>query len=296
MASGLRDIKRRIKSVQSTKKITRAMELIAASRVVKAQQAMMRAHPYAEAITAALSELYSNGGSDLKHSYLELRTPVKNAAVIVITSDRGMAGAYSSSILRHSEELYARLRREGTEPKVFVTGRKGAAYYRFRSRPVFKAWTGFSERPQYDNVKEIADAALDAYKDGEVDEIYVVYTRFITSFTQKPEVRRFLPLEVEEVEPTNHGPRPQYEYEPDAPTVLNSLLPRYIEARLFSAFLESAASENAARRRAMSTATDNATELIGAYTRQYNQARQAAITQELMEVVAAAEAFGSADR
>lgn len=293
MASGLRDIKRRIRSVQSTKKITRAMELIAASRVMKAQQAMTRAHPYADAITQAIAELYANGAGDLKHSFFQSRTPVKNAAVIVITSDRGMAGAYSSSILRQAEELYARLRAEGSEPKIFATGRKGNAYYRFRRRPVFKSWSGFSERPDYDNVKEVADAALDAYKDGEVDEIYVVYTRFVSAFTQRPEVRRFLPLEVEEVEAEATGPRPQYEYEPDPATVLNALLPRYIEARLFSAFLESAASENASRRRAMSTATDNATALIGDYTRQYNQARQAAITQELMEVVAAAEAFGS---
>jgi F-type H+-transporting ATPase subunit gamma len=291
--AGLRDIKRKIKTVNSTKKITRAMELIAASRVAKAQAAMQRARPYADAITAALSELAANEGSELRHSFLNPRENPQAAAVIVVTSDRGMAGAYSSSVLRQGEELFAKLRQDGIEPKLFVTGRKGVAYYRYRQRNIAGHWSGFSESPVYENAKEVADAALDAYVKGEVDQIFAIFTHFQSSFIQRPEVRRFLPLEVKEVQVEQRGPRPQYEYEPDADTVLQSLLPRYIEARLYSAFLESAASENAARRRAMSTATDNATELIGEYTRQYNQARQAAITQELMEVINAAEAFGS---
>lgn len=290
--AGLRDLKRQIRSVQSTKKITRAMELIAASRVIKAQQRMQQSRPYAEAITAALRELSANGGASLRHSYLRPRPEVRNAAVIVVTSDRGMAGAYSSSVLRQAEELYAKLRNDGVQPKVYVTGRKGTAYYRFRRRVVEGSWVGFSDNPSYLDAKVVAGQALEAFKAGEVDEIYVVYTRFLSSFTQQAEVRRFLPLEVRVVERTvKPGPRPAYEFEPDAATVLDSLLPRYIEARLFSAFLEATASEYAARRRAMNTATENAGSLIEDYTRQYNQARQAAITQELMEVVGAAEAF-----
>lgn len=293
MAQGLRDLKRRIKTVQSTKKITRAMELIAASRVVKAQQRMQHAKPYADAITVALQELSSNAGVELSHSYLKPREVVRNAAVIVVTSDRGMAGPYSSNVLRQAEELYERLRKDGVTPKIFVTGRKGAGFYRFRRRHVEGSWVGFSDNPTYDDAKQAADAALEAFKNGEVDEIYAVYTNFVTTFTQQAVARRFLPLEVRvsKTRVVRKGPRPLYEYEPDATTVLDRLLPRYIEARLFSAFLEASASEYAARRRAMNTATENAGNLIDDYTRQYNRARQASITQELMEVVGAAEAF-----
>lgn len=291
--AGLREVKRAIKSVQSTKKITRAMELIAASRVMKAQARMKTARPYADAITAALSEL-SSASSNLTHSYLQPRETVRTAAVIVVTSDRGMAGPYSANVLRQAEELFARLRRDGVEPRILVTGRKGGAYFRFRQRPILQAWSGFSEMPNYDNAKEVADTAIEAYKNGEVDEIYAVYTTFKSSLTQEAIVRRFLPLEVVDVEPVADAPRAaEYAYEPDADTVLDRLLPRYIEVRIFTAFLEASASEQASRRRAMSTATENATSLIEDYTRQYNQARQASITQELMEVVGAAEAFGS---
>ncbi len=291
MGAGLRDVKRRIRTVQSTKKITRAMELIAASRVAKAQQRMRSARPYADAITAALSELSSNGG-DLTHPYLEERETVRNAAVIVVTSDRGLAGPYSSNVLRQAEELIMRLRGDGVEPKLYVTGRKGIAYFKFRSRALAQSWGGFSDDPHYGDAKAVADVAIQAFKNGEVDEIYGVYTHFATPLTQRAVARRFLPLEVVETErPENVERPPSYEYEPDANTVLDSLLPRYIEVRLFTAYLESAASEHAARRRAMSTATDNATNLIGDLTRQYNRARQAEITQELMEVVGAAEAF-----
>lgn len=295
MALGLRDLKRRIKSVQSMKKITRAMELISASRVVKAQQRMQHAKPYADAITAALREVSANAGSEVLHSYLKPRAQVRNVAVIVVTSDRGMAGAYSSSVLRKAEGLFVDLRARGAEPQLFVSGRKGVTYFRFRRRAIAQSWSGFSDNPSYDNAKDLADAALEAYRNGEVDEIYAVYTRFISSFKQEAVVRRFLPLEVKTVERTSDAPKPAYEYEPDATTVLDQLLPRYIEARLFSAFLEATASEHAARRRAMNTATENAGNLIDEYTRQYNQARQAAITQELMEVVGAAEAFSGSD-
>jgi F-type H+-transporting ATPase subunit gamma len=293
MAGNLREIDRRRKSAQSIKKITRAMELIATSRVTKAQQRMRASRPYAEAITTALSEL-SSSGEGMAHSYLMPRAVRSKAAVIVVTSDRGLAGAYSASVLRQAEELIARLRDENVEPVLYVTGRKGSAYFKFRRRPTEREWVGFSDKPEYVNAKEVADLALDAFTNGDVDEIYVVYTDFVSALKQKPEVRRLLPLEVVDVdEPYEPEVQAQYEYEPSATVVLDQLLPRYIEARVFNAFLESAASELAARRQAMSTATENAGNLITEYTRQYNSARQAAITQELMEVVGAAEAFKS---
>ena len=292
MAQGLRDVKRRIKSVQSTKKITRAMELIAASRVMKAQQRVRQARPYAEAITAALSDLASNAGAELHNSFLDPRTERRKAAVVVVSSDRGLAGAYSSSVLRQAEELFARLRNEGVEPVTYVTGRKGTAFYRFRRRNVAGSWVGFSDSPSYENAKEVADAVIDAYKNEEIDEIFIVYTQFVSSLVQRAVARRLLPLEViDTVDAPATTYLPAYDYEPDIDTVLNQLVPRYIEARVFSAFLEASAAEQAARRRAMSQATENATGLIEQYTREYNQARQAAITQELMEVVGAAEAF-----
>jgi F-type H+-transporting ATPase subunit gamma len=288
MAGSLNDIKRRMKSAQSMKKITRAFELIATSKVTRAQQQMRMSRPYATAITAALSELASV--SELRHPYLEVR-PRNKAAVIVVTSDRGLAGAYSSSVLKQAEELVVALRKDNVEPVMYVAGRKGQAYFRFRQRAIAGSWTGFSDSPTYDDAKAVADAALGAFRDGEVDEIYLVHTDFISLLSQKPEVRRLLPLEVVDTEYTGPVVRPLYEYEPSADVVLDQLMPRYIESRLFAAFLESAASELAARRNAMSTATENATALIEQYTRQYNQARQAGITQELMEVVGAAEAF-----
>jgi F-type H+-transporting ATPase subunit gamma len=289
MAGSLRDIKRQIKTVQSTKKITRAFELIATSRVAKAQQAMRASRPYASAITAALSELASSG-ADLRHPYLEARER-RRAAVIAITSDRGLAGAYSSNAIKQAEELCADLRKDGVEPVLYLSGRKAAAYYRFRQRPFAEAWNGYSDSPTYDHAKAIATAALEAYRNGDVDEIFIVYTDFVSLLSQKPEVRRLLPLEVVETEDESDDTPPQYEFEPNAEAVLDQLMPRYIESRLFAALLESAASELAARRNAMSAATENATTLIGEYTREYNQARQAGITQELMEVIGAAEAF-----
>ncbi len=293
MAGNLRDINRKRKSAQSIKKITRAMELIAASRVVKAQQRMKASRPYAEAITAALSELSSAAGHGFAHSYLMPRENRTRAAVIVVTSDRGLAGAYSASVLRQAEELFKRLDNEGVQPVPYVTGRKGIAYFKFRRRELAYSAAGFSDTPTYDDAKAVADEALQAYTTGDVDEIYVIFTDFVTALTQRPVVRRLLPLEVVDVDEPQEprGARPLYEYEPDAATVLDKLLPRYIDARVFNAFLESAASELSARRQAMSTATENAGDLITEYTRQYNSARQAAITQELMEVVGAAESF-----
>ncbi len=297
MAQGLRELRGRMRSVSSMKKITRAFELIAASRVVKAQHRMQQSVPYAAAITAALSELSAMEDGELEHTYLEDRKERRSAGLIVVTSDRGLAGPYSSAVLRETEALCNMLREDGVEPKLFVTGRKGAAYFKFRGRDVVRSWGGFSEHPKFKHAREIAQASVDAFMAGEIDEIYAVYTHFVSSFTQRPIVRRFVPLEVVDVDANGESePHALYSFEPSPAAVLERLLPRYIESRLYSALLEASASEQASRRRAMSTATDNATTLLEDYTRQYNRARQAQITQELMEVVGAAEAFSGSKR
>ena len=297
MGAKLREVRRRIRSVQSTMKITRAMELIATSRIAKAQQRVEAARPFADRLTEAISDIAS-ASSALKHPLLEQRPEPKGAAVFVVTSDRGLAGAYSSSVLRRAEELLAKLREEGKEPKLFVTGRKGVSYYRFRRRAVEASWTGFSETPTYEKAKEIADAMLERFTGGDVDEIHGVFTDFISATRQRPVARRFVPLVVEEVErpAEQRGPLAQYEFEPEPHALLEALLPRYIETRVFNALLEDAAAENAARRRAMSAATDNAEELIKVLTRVANQARQSEITTEISEIVGGAEALRQAGK
>ena len=290
MAGQLRVVRRRIRSVQSTMRITRAQELIAASRVVKAQQRVEAARPYTTEMTRALTNV-ANTEVTLSHPLLEQRPDRSAAAVLVVTSDRGLAGPYNANVLRLTEELLARLRADGMEPRLFVAGRKGIAYYRFRQRPVADSWLGFSESPSYDHAKEAADRMLEAFLDHEVDEIHAVYTDFVSAVTQRTVARRFIPLVVEERRERPPHPIPMYLFEPGAQEVLGALLPRYIEARVFTAMLEAAASEHAARRKAMSAATDNAEELIEDLTREYNQARQAEITQEIMEIVGGAEAL-----
>ncbi len=294
MAGQLRVYRRRIRSVQSTKKITRAMELIAASRIVKAQQRVAAAKPYAEAITSVVSAVASQ--TTVTHPLTTARPTPRRAAVLVVTSDRGLAGAYNANSLRAGEELNALLRTDGKEPVPYLVGRKALGYYRFRGRDVTNSWTGFSEQPSYANAKQVADSLIAAFvrgsEDGGVDEIHVVYTEFLSALTQRAVARRVLPLVVEYTdEPPPEGALPLYEFEPSAEDVLDALLPRYIEARLYSALLESAASESAARRRAMKAASDNADELIKTLSRAANAARQAEITQEIMEIVGGAEAL-----
>jgi F-type H+-transporting ATPase subunit gamma len=286
----LRIVRRRIRSVQSTMKITRAQELIAASRLVRAQQRVAQSRPYTRQLTHALSEIATTEGR-LDHPLLERRPEVRAAAVLVITSDRGFAGPYNANVLRTTEELTARLRQDGVEPRMYVVGRKGVSYYRFRQRDLTQSWIGFSDLPRFDNAKEVADTLLGAFLEGEVDEIYAIFTDFVSAAVQRPQAVRFIPLVVEEGTERPPQPIPMYVFEPDPEAVLDALLPRYIAARVYTAMLESAASEQAARRRAMSAATDNAEELIEVLTRQYNQARQAAITQEIMEIVGGAEAL-----
>jgi F-type H+-transporting ATPase subunit gamma len=297
MGAQLRVYRRRITAVQSTKKITKAMELIATSRIAKAQQRVKESSPYAEAITETVTIVASS--SSTEHILTTERESPGRVAVLVITSDRGLAGAYSSTALRSAEQLNVRLREEGMDPVPYVVGRKGVAYYRFRSREMAENWTGFSEQPQYENAREIADTLIDAFvkgsEDGGIDEIHLVFTEFVSMITQRTKTVRLLPLVVEETE-TEEGPMPLYEFEPSAEGVLDALLPRYLQSRIWNALLQSAAAESASRRRAMKSASDNADELIKTLTRAANAARQAEITQEIMEIVGGAEALsGTSD-
>jgi F-type H+-transporting ATPase subunit gamma len=290
MAAQLRVVRRRIRTVQSTQKITRAFELISASRVVRAQQRVVASRPYTNLITQALTSV-ANTEVTISHALLESRAEIKAAGVLVITSDRGLAGPYNANVLRTGAELMARLQADGIEPRLYVAGRKGVAYYRFRRRELADNWTGLADRPEYDDAKQVADTMLQAFLNHEVDDLHIVYTDFVSAGTQRAVAQRIIPLVVEDTHERPPEPIPMYIYEPDAQGVLDALLPRYVEARVFTAMLESAASEHAARRRAMKAATDNANELIEDLTREYNQARQAEITQEIMEIVGGAEAL-----
>jgi F-type H+-transporting ATPase subunit gamma len=292
MGAQLRVYRRRIRSVQATKKITRAMELIAASRIVKAQQRVAASTPYAEAITETVTIVASSSSTD--HILTTERPDPGRVAVVVVTSDRGLAGAYSATALRTAEQLSARLREDGKEPVPYVIGRKGLAYYRFRNRKIGEGWSGFSEQPQYSDARTVAHALIDGFVTGSdgggIDEIHLVFTEFVSMVTQKSKAVRMLPLVVQETE-DDEGPLPLYEFEPSAEGVLDALLPRYVVARVYNALLQSAASESSARRRAMKSATDNADDLTKALTRAANAARQAEITQEIMEIVGGAEAL-----
>ncbi len=298
MALSVREYRARIKSTESMKKITRAMELIAASRIIKAQQRAQSAAPYARELTRAVSAVatYSN----VDHPLTREPENSRRVAMLIVTSDRGLAGAYSSSVLREAERLAEKLRGEGKEIDVYLCGRKGEAYYRFRGRPVVQSWTGFSDQPSYEAALEVGTTLIDAFldEDGEhaVDEVHVVYTRFRSMLLQEPTAVRLLPLEVVEGEerPASDEVLPLYEFEPSAEAVLDNLLPQYVQSRIFFAFLQAAASELAARQKAMKSATDNADELIKKYTRIANQARQAGITQEISEIVGGVNALADA--
>lgn len=305
MGAELRVYRRKIRSVNATKKITKAMELIAASRIVKAQARVAQSTPYAEAITRAVSAVASF--SNVDHPLTSVKPATEEgedsgparAAMLLLTSDRGLAGAYSSNAIKEGERLTGLLHDQGKKVVPYVVGRKGVGFYRFRSREMAGEWTGFSESPTYADAKEVADALIEAFltpnDEGGVDEIHIVYTQFVNLVTQKTVTRRLLPLEFEETtEEPEGGAFPLYEFEPSAEAVLDALLPRYIDSRVYNAMLQSAASELAARRRAMKSATDNAQELVKSYTRLANAARQAEITQEISEIVGGAEALASA--
>ncbi len=310
MAVSLREYRARIRSVESTKKITRAMELIAASRIIKAQQRAQAAAPYARELTRAVSAVASY--SNVEHPLTVEPENPQRAAILVVTSDRGLAGAYSSSVLKEAERLAEKLRGEGKEVDFYVAGRKGVAYFSFRRRPLVQSWTGFSDQPDYDTACEIGNALIEAFladnDEGETnigrpessspcDEVHVVYTRFRSMLVQEPAAVRLLPLEVVEGEerPESEEMLPLYEFEPSPAEVLDALLPRYVQSRIYYSLLQAAASELAARQRAMKSATDNAEELIKKYTRIANQARQAGITQEISEIVGGVNALADAN-
>ena len=300
MAASLRVYRQRIRSVTSTKKITRAMELIAASRIVKAQQRSREAAPYARAITRAVSALASF--SDVDHPLTTERPEIKRAAMLLITADRGLAGSYSSGVIREGDRLSERLRKAGKEVVPYVMGRKGTAFYSFRSRHIEQSWAGDSDAPQFEVAREVGQTLVDAFlagsDEGGVDEINIVFTRFVNMVKQEPTVIRLLPVEVvDEVaavqKESSTDLQPLYSFEPDPATVLDALLPQYIQSRIYSAMLSAAASELAARQRAMKSATDNASDLIRKLEQQANAARQAAITQEISEIVGGADALAS---
>ncbi|MGQ0632812.1 MAG: F0F1 ATP synthase subunit gamma [Sporichthyaceae bacterium] len=308
MGAQLRVFRQRIRSVKSTAKITRAQELIASSRIIKAQQRTVAAQPYARAITRAVTALVSQAGS-VDHPLLtEKKASATRSAVVLLTSDRGFCGGFNANVLREAEALTSLLREEGSVVVPYVSGRKGTTWYRFRKRAMAGEWSGFSDRPTYEDAKAIAETVIEAFstptEEGGVDEIHLVYTEFVSMLTQRVTVRRILPLEIEEVDAGSAaasaasgeggGPLPQYDYEPDEAEVLDALLPRYVESRFYYALLTSAASEFAARRRAMKSATDNANELVDILTRSANQARQAEITQEISEIVGGANALADA--
>ncbi|GIH13469.1 F0F1 ATP synthase subunit gamma [Rugosimonospora africana] len=304
MPAQLQAMRRKIRTVKSIKKITKAQELVATSRIARAQERVGAARPYADAITQVLSALASKAAID--HPLLVPRERVRRAGVLLITSDRGLAGGYNINAIRTAEQLMARLREDGKECVLYVIGRKGVAYYRFRNRPIEASWTGFSEQPQFENAREVGETLIKAFTAGAdddlgdpghdgvhgVDELHVVSTQFRSLMTQAPAANFLAPMQTEHAE----GLLPAYEFEPDPETLLDALLPKYINTRIFAALLDSAASESASRRRAMKAASDNADDLLTTYTRAMNSARQADITQEISEIVGGANALAAAGR
>ncbi|MFM8774536.1 MAG: F0F1 ATP synthase subunit gamma [Actinomycetota bacterium] len=306
MAATLRELRGRIRSAESIKKITRAQELIATSRIAKAQARVEAARPYSAEITNMLSNLAAEAALD--HPLLVPRAEPKRAGVLVVSSDRGLCGGYNANVLRQAEELMALLRQEGKTPVLYVIGRKALSYFSFRNWTITRSWVGISEKPTYEDAQEIAEFLVDAFLAGSddfgddpgedgilgVDELHIVFTEFRSMLSQYAEARRIAPLEVEYVGEESSGPHTLFSFEPDANTLFESLLPRYIATRIFSALLESSASESASRRRAMKAATDNADDLIKVLTLMANRERQAQITQEISEIVGGANALAEA--
>jgi F-type H+-transporting ATPase subunit gamma len=307
MAATLRELRGRIRSAGSIKKITKAQELIATSRIGKAQNRLQSARPYAFEITAMLTTLAAEAALD--HPLLVEREDAKRAGVLVVTSDRGLCGGYNSNVFRRAEELFSLLRQDGKTPIVYTVGRKALNYYRFRNWKITDSWNGFSEQPTYENAQEIAATLVDAFLAGAddhgddpgpdgilgLDELHIVYTEFKSMMSQNAVAHRIAPMVVEYVE-EDTGPHTLYSFEPDATTLFDALLPRYLATRVYAALLESAASELASRQRAMKSATDNADDLIKALTLEANRERQAQITQEISEIVGGANALADASR
>jgi len=310
MAGSVRVLRRRIRTTRSMKKITKAMELVATSRIAKAQARVAASLPYSSAITIVLTALASN--ASINHPLLQARPVVRRAGVLVITSDRGLCGGYNANAIRTAEQLISRLRDEGKQVFLYVVGRKGVGYYRFRNRPIEASWTGFSEQPTFADAREIGVTLIKAFVAGAddtdehggaddvlgVDELHIVHTQFRSLMTQVPVANQLAPMQVVETEAddTVGGILPAYEFEPEPDTLLDQLLPKYINTRIYAALIDAAASESAARRRAMKAATDNADEMIRTLTREMNSTRQASITQEISEIVGGANALTAAGR
>jgi F-type H+-transporting ATPase subunit gamma len=312
MGAELRVIRQRVRGVKSIAKITRAQELIASSRIIKAQERVRASAPYAREITRALSQVISHDIS-IDHPLLREDPESTRVAVLLVTSDRGFCGGYNANVIREAESLMSLLREEGKQPVPYIVGRKGITWYRFRQREIADQWSGFSDRPNFVEAEQIGQTLVGQFLkppgEGGLGEIHVVYTEFVSMLRQRVEVRRLVPLEIEEAEAEGAGPDaepgveagegerkllPEYEFEPSPEEVLDTLLPNYIESRIWHMLLQAAASEHAARRRAMKSATDNANELVDKLTMEANQARQAEITQEISEIVGGANALAEA--
>ncbi len=297
MGAQLRAVRQRIRGIQSTAKITRAQELIAASRIIKAQQRVRASAPYAAELERAVEAVVSRS-SNIDHPLVREHGRSQRAAMLVITSDRGFCGGYNANVLREAGRLRTALEARGGGVATYVAGSKGIVWHRFRDREISGSWQSFSDNPQLSDAATITQTLLAAFErpvhEGGVDEIHLVYTEFVSMLAQRPVVRRILPLEIEEVPEEPGGPLPLYEFEPSPQAVLDALLPWYVEKRIYHALLESAAAEIASRRRAMKSATDNANDLLEQFTREANKARQAEITQEISEIVGGANALAEA--
>ncbi|MER7798042.1 F0F1 ATP synthase subunit gamma [Microbacterium sp. NPDC096154] len=299
MGAKLREYKQKISSAQTTKKITKAMELIAASRIQKALARVNASSPFSRAVTRAVSAVATH--TDIDHPLTREPESIKRSAIVILSSDRGLAGAFNSQVIREGLELAELLRSQGKDVAFYLFGRKAVGYFQFRHIVAEAEWTGDADVPSFATAEEMAQTLLEAYEkdasEGGVDEIHIVYNRFVSMMTQEAEQVRLLPLEVvehdESATATQHEVYPLYEFEPDATEVLDRLLPVYIQSRIFNALLQSAAAKQAATQKAMKSASDNADKLITDYTRLRNNARQAEITQQIAEIVGGADALAS---
>ena len=288
-AGELRVLRRRIRSVKSTQKITKAMELIAASRINRARRAVESARPYAEAVTELIRNL-SASTEVTKHPLLSPHDEIRRVALVVVTSDRGLAGAYNTNVLRRAERVAKEEREAGREVTVYALGRKAEMYFRYRGQDIAESWHGISDQPRYAAAQEVGEKVMEAYTSGDLDRVWLVYTNFKSAMTQVSAVAQVLPVDTEDLQGGDAYP-PQFDFEPNPDEILTELIPRYVEHRIFAGLLEGAASEHASRQRAMKAATDNAGDIIEDLTREANRARQAAITTEISEIVGGAEAL-----
>ncbi|MDP8974999.1 MAG: F0F1 ATP synthase subunit gamma [Actinomycetota bacterium] len=291
-----KQLKRRIKSVENTKQVTKAMEMIASARLPKAQERVAAARPYSEQITEVIRSL-AEAGADLDHPLLEQKDEdeIQKVAYVIITADRGLAGGYNNNVVRAATRAIEEDQAKGRDYSLVLVGKKAVSYFRFRGYEIDASFTGMSEQPTYEDARTVASAVSEPFEEGDIDLVRLVYTQFLSAGTQRVAVRQFLPLDTEALaeddDGDDEGLEAAYEFEPAPTEILERLLPRYVEARLYAAMLEASASELAARQRAMKAASDNAGELIDTLNRDMNRARQATITTEIMEVVGGAEAL-----